>query len=413
MARTPARRRWVSSARALVGLVALAALAGWSGVGIVFAQQRETTRVVEGRLINGTAGADTVSGVPVVLHQESATRHEDLQATTDLQGLFRFEEIVFDPDAFYGVSVIYQGALYGSDLDLSEGSPPQVSLTVYEVGDSQASLSVSHASVLFAQVDGSSQTLWALEIMRVRNSTDRTYVPGPEPMRLLRFSLPPQARELQVDTDLMGADVLQVDRGFALTASVPPGEHEVMFAYQFPYSGSEDVFVKSFPYGADSVRVLAPFEVVRLSGQLMVGPEVVTVGDRPYQLLRALDLPRDSRISLVLSGLPQATLSDRVDRRLEDVPWEYAAPLALGLMMVSLVGLTLWRRSSRSARASVLAGVNTLDAERDRIIRMIAELEEGTLSEDRHRRRRAALMAQLAALSRGRPAQSDQPPKAT
>ena len=270
----------------LVGLAALASLAGWGGVDIANAQQPEEVRVVEGRVVNGTAGGDSVSDVAVMLHQESATRHDDLRSTTDNQGRFLFEEIVYHPDTTYGVSVVYQGGLYGSDLQLSEGSPPPVSLTVYEAADSQTSLTVSSASVLFAQVDGPTQTLWALEIVRVHNDTDRTYVPGPEPMRLLRFSLPPGTRGLQVDTDLMGSDVLQVDRGFALTASVPPGEHEVMYAYQFPYAGSVDVFVKSFPYGAGSVRVLAPTGLMQLSSELLEGPEIVTIGGRPLPALK-------------------------------------------------------------------------------------------------------------------------------
>ena len=401
----------MASVRLLAGLAAAAALVGSWSAPIVYAQEQGSARVVEGRLVSGTVGGSDLLGVPVTLHIESATRHDHLLTATGPQGRFRFQEVAFELDTTYGVSVVYQGGLYGSDVDLSNGSPPPVSLTVYEADAAQESLSITSASVLFAQVDKTSQTLWALEIMRVHNNTDRTYVPGPEPMRLLRFSLPPGARALQVDTDLMGADVLQVDRGFALTASVPPGEHEVMYAYQFPYSGSEDVFVKSLPFGADSVRVLAAPEIARLSSLLLEGPEAVDIGGRSYQLLTASDLPPDSDISLELSDLPEATLGDRVDRRLGDVPWEYGAPLALGLMMVSLVAVTLWRRSSRSAGTPVLAGANVPEDERGRIIEMIAELDEAhdnaTHDDAEYRRRRASLTAQLAALARRSPARPD------
>jgi len=401
----------MASVRLMAGLAAAAALVwSWSAPS-VYAQEQEGARVVEGQLVNGTAGGSDLLGVPITLHIEGATRHDHLLTATGPQGRFRFKEVAFEPDTTYGVSVVYQGGLYGSDLDLSNGSPPPVSLTVYEADASQASLSITSASVLFAQVDKASQTLWALEIMRVENGTDRTYVPGPEPMRLLRFSLPPGAQALQVDTDLMGADVLQVDRGFALTASVPPGEHEVMYAYQFPYSGNEDMFVKSLPFGADSVRVLAAPEIALLSSRLLLGPEAVDIGGRSYQLLTAADLPPDSDISLELSGLPEATLGDRVDRRLGDVPWEYGAPLALGLMMVSLVAVTLWRRGSRGASRLVLAGASTPQGERGRIVEMIAELDEAHDSaahdDAEYRRRRAALTTQLAALARRGPAQPD------
>ena len=384
-----------------------AAALWWSGVPAAYAQTPEDTLVVEGQIVNGTAGGETPSGLSVMLHQRSVARSDNLEVTADSEGRFRFEGVVFDPDMFYGVSVKYQGAVYGTELDLSGGSPPPVSLTVYEAVDDETSLAVSSASVLMAQVDKASQTLWALEIVRLNNGTDRTYVPGPEPMKLLRFGLPPGAEGLQVDTNLIGAEVLQVDRGFALTASVPPGEHEVMYAYQFPYAGTEAVFSRTLHYGAGSVRVLAPYEVAQVSSQQLEGPETVIVGGRSYQELQGSDMPRGSHISLDLVGLPQPTFRDRLGRRLETVPLEYIAPTGLGLLMVSLVAFAIWRRSTgRRAYGDTMAGMDALGKEQSRLIQKIAQLdesfEEGSLTEGRHQRERAALTARLADLARHR-----------
>ena len=91
--------------------------------------------------------------------------------------------------------------------------------------------------------------MYALEIVNVVNASDRTYVPGAEPMNLLRFGLPPGAKGLQIDTSLVGADAIQVDRGFAVPANIPPGEHEVMFAYHFGYEGQSVTLDKSYLYG--------------------------------------------------------------------------------------------------------------------------------------------------------------------
>ena len=370
------------------------------------AQTPEGGRVVEGRLVNGTDGGSGLSGLTVVLHMESMTLHEDLETATDPEGRFRFDAIEYDPQTLYGVSVRYQGALYGSDLDLSAGDPPPVSLTAYEAVTDETALSVSKASLLLAQVDTVGQMLYALEIVNIKNDTDRTYVPGAEPMSLLRFGLPAAARDLQVDTLLMGADVLQVDRGFALTAPVPPGEHEVMFSYRFPYTGSGAVLSRSLPYGAESVRVLAPYGLVAVASEQLDGPEIVTIGDISYALLRGSDMSRGSRISVELAGLPQASLGERVTGRLGDVRLEYAAPLALGSLMISLIGFTVWRRVATRRAGAALTDVEALEDERGRLIREIAELdqrlEEGEVSEEQHRLRRATLAAGLASLPRRR-----------
>ena len=377
---------------------------GWpGGVPATYAQVPEDTRVVEGQIVNGTVGGGSVDGLAVVFHEEGISRHDHRRANSDADGRFMFDEIVFDTEIQYGVSVDYRGALYGTDLDLSQGSPP-ASITVYEATDAEGTLTVSIASILITEVDEASQRVRTLEIAKLVNATNRTYVPGPDPMGMVRFGLPSGAQGLQVSTNLLGADVLQVDVGFAITGGVPPGEHDVMYAYDFPFSASQASFARSFRYGAGSVRVLVPLEVARISSRDLEGPESVDIGSRSYQLLTASDVPRGSRISFDLLDLPRASLGDRLGRRAGQVPMEYIAPAGLLLLMTALIGLALWMRGlARPALASGTGEAVGDEVERDRIIHEIAELEDnyevGGLSETQYRRRRQALMARMAALA--------------
>ena len=336
----------MTAARPLFGLLCLTVLAGWLGNGGT-ANAQEQPIVIEGQVTNGTPGGGAVEGLTVVLHRESAAGHDHLEATADAGGGFRFDGVAFDPTVAYGVSVSYQGALYGRDIDLSGGSPVPVSLTLYDSSTNNEALSVASASVLFAQADESVGEVVALEIVRIANGSDYTYVPGQGPMNLLRFGLPPGAHGLQVDTQLPGADFVQVDLGFGFLAGIPPGEHEVMFTYRFPYSGAEQVFDKSFLYGAKSLRVLAPEEVLKLSSDQMDGPETIVIGERPYQLLEASGLERGASISVALGRLPQPSMADSWRRRLDRVHFEYAAPIGLGIFMVGLIAFALTRRSGR------------------------------------------------------------------
>ena len=403
------KRLWPATSFRKLGMaLGVATLTVWSlAAPVADAQSPPDTLVVEGHVTNGTAGAPVPTGLAVVLHRHTDAGDSDLETTTDADGRFRFHDVAYNPEALYGVSVRHKEALYGRDLDMSAGSPSPVSITIYEAVDTESSLSVSSASVLVADADPVSQTLWALEIVKVYNGTDTTYVPGTGPMSLLRFGLPPGARDLSVDTRLLGADVIQVNLGFALTAAVPPGEHEVMYAYRFPYTAASTLFVRSFRYGAGSLRVLAPYEVAQLSSQQLLGPEPVTVGGRTYQLLTASDIQRGSRISFELQGLPQASLGERLGARVRAVRLEYVAPLALGLLMLSLVGLTLLRRAaSGRAHSAGATGGSLLEAEHNRLIEQIAGLEqrfeEGSLTEAQYHRQRSTLATRLAGLSRQR-----------
>ena len=166
-----------------------------------------------------------IKGLVVTLHRSTPEGTDNAETVTGPEGRFRFEGVAFDSQAVYAVTVRYLGILYGVDADLSQSPPPPVNVTVYETGDDLAALSVINASLLLVRMDEALQSLWALEIVKIENRSDRTYVPGPEPMDLLRFGLPPNAQDLNVETGLQG-DYIQVNLGFALTASVPPSTLE-------------------------------------------------------------------------------------------------------------------------------------------------------------------------------------------
>ncbi len=364
------------------------------------AEAQTDHRAVEGIVVSGTAAADTnMSGQIVTLHRVTPDGFDDITTLTDDNGAFRFEDIQYDPAVRYGVSVRYQDAIYGSDLDMSLSSPPPVKLTVYEATHNDAVVSAGSASLLIAGANHADQTLAALEIITLINSSDKAYVPGSGVMELLRFGLPPNATELILDTRLIGADFIQVDRGFALLASIPPGEHDIMFSYIFPYQGERVALEKNYRYGAESLRILAPEEVAFISSEGLGEPERVMIGERQYRVLTTEGLGREASVPLVLEGLPTKSVADRVGGSLSGVKFQYAAPVALGmLMIVLLVYGSLWK-TKRAPRA-VPDSENS--NERAVIFRMIAELtdnyQSGDISDEEYRQRLMILNARLTSL---------------
>ena len=384
--------RWTARTAACLALAAAAMLAS-----AALAQEPADTRFVEGTLVNGTEGGPVPADAAVTLHEESATRHEHRETVTDAAGAFRFDGIVVEPDTVYGVSVTYGGAVYGVDLDLS-AQPEPVTLTVYEPLRDDSILRVPTASVLFAQADGDS--LWALEIVSVVNDADRTYVPGPEPMQLLRFGLPERAEGLTVDTRLLQPSVIQVDRGFGLFASVPPGEHEVMYAYSFPYSGSEVEFTRAFRYGAERLRILAPRDVADLFAGPLGVSEIVAIGEQDYNVLTLAGVGRDDRVSVTLRNLPTRSFVDNARGRVEGLPWQFAAPALLALLLAAVVVLALRRRN-----AGAPAAAPARDEYENLLLALVSlerRFDDGEIDEAQYDRQRAALAASLAAASKRR-----------
>lgn len=364
------------------------------------AQQSGEDHVIEGAIENGTGGIYDTSGLRVVLHTSGAET-ANVETTTDSEGRFRFGGVLPDPGVSYTVSTQYQGAIYATTTNSATST---TTLTVYEATSDVETIEVANASLLLASVDKDTQTLWAFEIIAIANRTDRTYVPGPSPMSLLRFALPDAAVDLQVDTDLLGADLLQVDLGFAMTAAVPPGRHDVMFAYSFPYSGRELELARSYPYGADAARVLVPYEVARLAAGGFASLDEVDVGGRIYQQLSASNVPRGARPSVILTDLPRASALERLGDALAQVRPQYFAPAGLLVMMGVLVAIGLWTRRRGPGMSAILQSPATPPASaRRRVLDMMSRVEEdfarGALSEVQYERRRSLLAARLTNLS--------------
>ena len=299
---------------------------------------------VSGQVVNGSPDADSVVGLAVILHMQGETTYDNKVTITDNDGRFTFDDILYDPALLYGVSVRYQDTVYGAEVSLADGTPPPLTIEIYDAVYEQDVIRVGSSSLLFADADRMTQTVSALEIVKVINDSDFTFVPGSGgPMSLLRFGLPPGAEGLQVDTRLLGADVVQVDRGFAVIGSVPPGEHDIMFTYAFPYDGTETTFTKNFPFGADNLRVLSPNEVLTLASEEIGAPEPVTIGERPYQLIETSGIERGSRINVQLSDLPRTTFADRVQGAVTGARYEYVAPALLAVFLLALIPFAVIR----------------------------------------------------------------------
>jgi hypothetical protein len=356
---------------------------------------------VTGRVVNDTGDGGPVEGLTVVFHHNTVEALGEDDALAGPGGEFAFTGITYVPGTAYGVSVIYKGALYGINLDLSVGQPEPLELSVYEPIHSDEVLRAELVSVLISVVDPVTETLSVLEIVRLINDTDLAYVPGPAPMQIIRFGLPEGATGLQVDTSLLVFEVFEVDLGFGVSASVPPGAHEVLYSYQMPYSGSSRVVTRNQRYGADLLRVVVAQGVAGLANSSIGVPGEVLIGEQPFNVLEVANVPKGHELSFTLTGLAEQGLGDRVTNQFNAIRWELAGPVALAVLVAIAAAFVLWRTRRAGPSPLMASGDAPLD-EREAILEMITDLDEdrreGDISEENYRRRRSALTTSLAAI---------------
>ena len=367
----------------------------------LLASEPENYRV-NGKIKNGSSNGEIPAGLSVALHSEHLEKGAGMFHTfTEADGSFEFPSIEVEEDTLYGVSVIHQGATYTQNVNPSDGAP--VEIEVFDAVDSDDVVTGFNASVLFTNVDPMTRRVSIMEMITLINESRLTYVPAGGPMDLLRFGLPGGSDQLIVDTNLPGADWIQVDRGFALIASVPPGKHEVMYVYSVPYENSFLEYEKTWQYGTSSLRVVSEEDLVDFQTDLGVDYQSVEIGGIDYRVQEAPDIQRGLKTMFRLTDLPAPTFRQSLSQGYNSMRYEFVGPVSLAILL-SVGGLYgTWRvvqirRRSLVDRRGWFPGSDERQVIEDMISELDYLLEEGSLGIDEHRRRSEILNRRLLAI---------------
>ena len=94
-------------------------------------------------------------------------------------------------------------------------------------------ISIKSQSMIIVDVDPSNEILSIMEMVNIHNPTQYTIIPDSESvMSLLRFSLPEQYFDLDIQSSLPIGNAIEVNKGFGMTNPIPPGTNEIIYSYR-------------------------------------------------------------------------------------------------------------------------------------------------------------------------------------
>jgi hypothetical protein len=302
-------RRAVAFGALLALALGALALGGVQGAPRAFAASG--TGQIDGNVLNDTGGGKPLSGqtVTLILHV-GAGQQQVATTTTDAAGNFHFTGLATDQQDIYAASVSYQGATYTSDPISLAGDPhpPAITVLAYDATASDAQLGIGRVTLLFDKPTINNGTIRVVELLTMVNAGNQTFVgqTGPSggmPMGLLRFALPSGFSNLLPQDGFGGGQIIQVNRGFATTAPVLPGQTQFSFSFTYPYDGTHSTFTYEAVYPTVQVVVLAPPGIaVTLPGGKSLG--TVSASGSKMQVWQAGPLLRGKTASVTMGGLP-------------------------------------------------------------------------------------------------------------
>ena len=390
-------------------LLILALVAGWLALGMAPASA-QSPFVLDGRVTNGTPGGEVPLGLQISLTVlDGDNPLQELTTTIDDGGSFQFSDVPSGPEMRYVVSTEYQGAFYQSEADLSGGAP--LELTIYESTIEQSILTLLDDTIMITPDDQGVGVLLIREVARLRNSQQLTFIPSFDQgdmggMTFLRFSLPFGYQNLTISSDLVGGQVIPVDRGVGLTAPVPPGIHAMVLTYTLPYEGTDLVYEPSFSLGVEVLRILMREDVGTVLGSGLEEIEPVSVGGNTFRVFQVSDLTPRERITLGFSDLPQDPWTQRAWDAIRS-QWELSLviPGVAGLLLLALL-VYAWRLRLKKpefvAPSALLQNIRRQPAQRgwlEAIARLDESFKQGTIAKEEYIAQREELKRTLLGLA--------------
>ena len=329
--------------------------------------------IIEGTVVTASAGTSgSVSGLETTLviyrHGQTTTSPDNSENTesggsaaaagtteqrttlTDATGAFRFEGLSTGTDYVYTVAVNYASVDYWSDnVQVMSDSPvTSLQLPVYETTTDAGAVKVvlDHLAV---QVNKGAQTIQVLNYVKLHNGGDRTLVAeGANTMAshpaALHLPLPKDASNIAPADGLTQENLSLTDDGLADSTPFPPGDREVVFSYDLPYSSASYLLERAVVYPTDKLAVLMPTGNVQIDSAQLPNRNEAEMESSKFLVMTGENLAAGTPVQLALSGLPKA------DRGIGS---EVLQPLVVVVAVLALAGaLAYWRLRPRwAARA--------------------------------------------------------------
>lgn len=353
-------------------------------------------------VVNQGEGGDLPSGLQVTLEGFDHMNRVYRQALPVNKGdRITFKSVPFKPGRMYVATMIYQGAVYRSDIVEVKPDSPSLDLVVevYDTTTDQAALSIErlHVFVNFSQKD----VVQFGEMFTISNFGEKTVIAKEKGGPVLDFFLPEGAENLRFESGSLGERYLLTEEGFGDTLSIPPGSgvYQMLVFFDMPYENQRLEFEQKMTLPVGAVVVIIPAEGVQLKNSSLKDLGVREVQDGSIHVYSGEQLHEGEDISFSLSGLPgQPGLGN------EAVSGENRRNVIIGLSVFGgvlfFVGRSIYLQSQKDGDwdSPLLSGEVEKEEIMDAIIALDDSYANGEIKEDAYRARRSDLKSRLAAL---------------
>tara|TARA_B100001750_G_scaffold248599_1_gene282138 strand:+ start:1810 stop:3033 length:1224 start_codon:yes stop_codon:yes gene_type:complete len=276
---------------------------------------------ISGFVENQSSHANESNDLSVVLNVfELGENIDTLTTNTSTDGSFYFDGVPGGIGFGYIITVEHDGVTYKYESDYPIKTDSVV-IQIYNSSNTNfQNISIISHTLVITAADPSIEQIQTIGLVELENVGSLTFIPNmteASKMEFLRFSLPEDVIDLDVQSSLRGGQILQVGLGFAITTPIPPGKHELAYTFTSPYMDGTFQFQQSLPIGADSFKILIPKSIGLVTADGLTTMKDITLGEKEYNGKEISNLPTGTKVDVLFYNLPEPSLLQKVQNGLK------------------------------------------------------------------------------------------------
>jgi hypothetical protein len=301
-----------------------------------------------------------------------------IPATTDAQGLAKFEGLATGSAVGYAAVVDYRGMRIGTQpFTMPDSGGARAEIRALARTSDQSAITIGAGGRIIVQMH--EEVLQVLEILPIENRSDKLFDPGvggieiPLPKGFVSAQTAEGSRKLEIRQNhgvaVHGPVMPKASLGAEADNAKAAG-NEVTFEFSLPYGGSSHTFEQRMPNGIGPTTLICEQAGdMSIEGPGIGARESRELNGRKYWVMLIEAVPPGQTLSFVVKGLPTTDSSGRV----------VAGVLALLLIVGSIV---FGRRPAQARKATI--------GERDKLLARREALFSDLVAAERERRKQAA-----------------------
>ncbi|MFL2627928.1 MAG: hypothetical protein ACJ0OY_06465 [Dehalococcoidia bacterium] len=288
-----------------------------------------------------------------------------IRTLTDTNGEFKIENILTS-NSLILINFSYDNVDYSQPAELTDAGEI-IEIKLYGQKSDYSEISIKSQSIIIVDVDPSNEILSIMEMVNIHNPTNYTIVPDSDSiMSLLRFALPENYFDLDIQSSLPIGNAIEVNKGFGMTNPIPPGTNEIIYSYRVIYDKKAYPIDRKVSYPIDSLLVLIPEGIgsVDTDSNSFTQKGIANIGSRNYTQYEFGKFQNAEAINIIFDDLPIISIFKKFIQYIGNNPLTFI-PISLGIITIAALSiyLIISRRKSLStiSETDILSIIANLD----------------------------------------------------